>query len=333
MAVTRKVRHMNEDGTIVEADIGALAENVKEDAQRRFVSDTEKEKWNGHVAADGGDISETNITLEEQAADTKYPAMPTGAKKSKTTGGIFKRWLESLKTDKVDVSGGDISDTKIASVTTSTASYPVPAAGDTGKVFLGKIVKFFDDIRNAATGACFIGQIVNNCVSTDTNKPLSAAQGKYLMDLYTGLNTKTMIYGAGANIANNHTIALTDTIYTIPLEILDDNSFLSLDHGILTVKKTGWYFVRFNPVVLETNTFANYHDFRIYINEDLATIATNNNPGSTVGNYNSYVLSDFVYLTTGTKISVRCLLGQPCTVTNSHIRIVLMQTCENNILN
>lgn len=192
MAVTRKIWQMDEHGNITEADIGALAENVKESTQRRFVSDTEKEKWNGQVAANGGDISETNITLEEQAAGTKYPAMPDDAKKSKTTGGIFKRWLESLKTDKVDVSGGDISNTKMASVTASTASYPVPAAGDTGKVFMGKIIKFFTDIRNAATGACFIGQIVNNCTSSDTNKPLSAAQGKYLMDLYTGLNTNKL---------------------------------------------------------------------------------------------------------------------------------------------
>lgn len=44
--ITRKVRHKNEDGTVVEADIGALAKNVEEDEQHRFVSDEEKKKWN-----------------------------------------------------------------------------------------------------------------------------------------------------------------------------------------------------------------------------------------------------------------------------------------------
>ena len=55
---------------------------------------------------------------------------------------------------------------------------------------MGKVKKFFEDIRNAATGACYIGQIVNNCVTNNAKLPLSAAQGKVLMDLYTVLNTK-----------------------------------------------------------------------------------------------------------------------------------------------
>ncbi len=38
---------MNADGTIVEVDIGALAQNVMQDANHRFVSDTEKAAWNG----------------------------------------------------------------------------------------------------------------------------------------------------------------------------------------------------------------------------------------------------------------------------------------------
>lgn len=45
MPVTRKIRHKDETGTITEADIGALAENVVEDAQHRFVTDIEKAEW------------------------------------------------------------------------------------------------------------------------------------------------------------------------------------------------------------------------------------------------------------------------------------------------
>ena len=40
------------------------------------------------------------------------------------------------------------------------------------------------------TGVCLLGQIVNNCVTDNAKLPLSAAQGKVLMDLYNVLNTK-----------------------------------------------------------------------------------------------------------------------------------------------
>lgn len=92
---------------------------------------------------------------------------------------------------KADASGGDISETVITSTETSQAEYPVPAAGDSAKTVLGKVQKFFADIRNWMTGVCLLGQIVNNCVTDNAKLPLSAAQGKVLMDLYNVLNTNT----------------------------------------------------------------------------------------------------------------------------------------------
>ena len=77
---------------------------------------------------------------------------------------------------KADASGGDISETVITTVKASQAEYPVPAAGDSAKTVLGKVQKFFADIRNWMKGVCLLG--------------LSAAQGKVLMDLYNVLNTK-----------------------------------------------------------------------------------------------------------------------------------------------
>ena len=46
------------------------------------------------------------------------------------------------------------------------------------------------------TGVCLLGQIVNNCVTNNAKLPLSAAQGKVLMDLYNVLNTnqQNMLY-------------------------------------------------------------------------------------------------------------------------------------------
>ena len=54
----------------------------------------------------------------------------------------------------------------------------------------GKLFTILSNIKAAFKGACLIGQIVNNCVTNNAKLPLSAAQGKVLMDLYTVLNTK-----------------------------------------------------------------------------------------------------------------------------------------------
>ena len=53
----------------------------------------------------------------------------------------------------------------------------------------GKLSTTFSNIKAAFKGACLIGQIVNNCVTNNAKLPLSAAQGKALMDLYTVLNS------------------------------------------------------------------------------------------------------------------------------------------------
>lgn len=55
---------------------------------------------------------------------------------------------------------GDASDAKVESSTASPASYPIPAAGDTLKVILGKIIKFFTDIKAAITGLSVSGQTI-----------------------------------------------------------------------------------------------------------------------------------------------------------------------------
>lgn len=54
---------------------------------------------------------------------------------------------------KVDLNGGDLSDTKGNTFTPSTASYPVISAGETFKVMCGKIVKFCADIVKTFTKA------------------------------------------------------------------------------------------------------------------------------------------------------------------------------------
>ena len=133
--------------------------------------------------------------------------------------------------NKPDASGGDISDTVITSAEEPTAEYPVPAAGDSTKVFLGKTRKFFSDIKNWMTGVCLLGQIVNNCVTDNAKLPLSAAQGKVLMDLYNVLNTKATTFVGSAH--RLHIRSGDNGLKNIYLDVYDGNgkgssiSFLS----------------------------------------------------------------------------------------------------------
>lgn len=57
------------------------------------------------------------------------------------------------------------------------------------------LVKFLRNVKAGFKLVSFVGDIVNNCVTDNANLPLSAAQGKKLMDLYTVLNTKNDNYG------------------------------------------------------------------------------------------------------------------------------------------
>ena len=44
MTVIKRMKHKKKDGSIIEADIGALAKNVEQDEDHRFVTDNEKKK-------------------------------------------------------------------------------------------------------------------------------------------------------------------------------------------------------------------------------------------------------------------------------------------------
>ena len=97
--------------------------------------------------------------------------------------------IDAALKKKAESSGGDISEMTVKTLDNITTDFPVPVAGEKPKTFLGKVKKFFEDTKNWMTGVCLIGSIVNNCVTDNAKLPLSAAQGKALMDLYTVLNT------------------------------------------------------------------------------------------------------------------------------------------------
>lgn len=67
----------------------------------------------------------------------------------------------------------------------------------------GKLSTTISNIKAAFKGACLIGQIVNNCVTDNAKLPLSAAQGKELMDLYTVLNSNLAVKDVTAHFYKN----------------------------------------------------------------------------------------------------------------------------------
>lgn len=72
----------------------------------------------------------------------------------------------------------------------------------------GKLSTIVSNVKAAFKGACLIGQIVNNCVTNNAKLPLSAAQGKALMDLYTQLNSD--LGGKATVISFNYSGGNTD---------------------------------------------------------------------------------------------------------------------------
>ena len=146
-------------------------ECVKE-LQEKLVSNLKSLAFKDKV----GDDDITAVAANKVTQDSKH-RMITDAERSTWNG-------------KADASGGDVSEMAVKTLETITTEFPVPVAGECTKTFLGKVKKFFEDTKNWMTGVCLIGQIVNNCVTNNAKLPLSAAQGKVLMDLYTVLNTK-----------------------------------------------------------------------------------------------------------------------------------------------
>lgn len=167
------------------------------------------------VTGTGGSISGTKTAVEEPTSATdKYPEIPASGGTTKTVLGWLARWVKSLKADKVDVSGGDIKDTKVSEFTASTTQWPVPAAGEAPKTLWGKVKKFFEDFKNWSAGVCLLAQLVSNTTTNNANLPASAAAVYQLAQAMLGYAPKAhassaTTYGAG-NASNFGHVKLSD---------------------------------------------------------------------------------------------------------------------------
>ena len=77
---------------------------------------------------------------------------------------------------------------------TGDTSVPAASAAIEEMKSKSKLGVLLSNIKAAFKGACLIGHIVNNCVTDRSDLPLSAAQGKALMDAVNVLNTKVGSY-------------------------------------------------------------------------------------------------------------------------------------------
>ena len=76
----------------------------------------------------------------------------------------------------------EMDDLTLNSITTSSASFPIPAIGETGKVLFGKIVKWFSDMSALVASKFDAANVVNNLTTTSSGYALDARQGKALND-------------------------------------------------------------------------------------------------------------------------------------------------------
>lgn len=113
----------------------------------------------------------------------------------------FKKPDESDFYDVQDQNGNwDIADQELEKLNNPTfedytgdTSVPAASAAIEELRSKSKLGVLLSNIKAAFKGACLIGHIVNNCVTDRSDLPLSAAQGKALMDAVNVLNTKTKL--------------------------------------------------------------------------------------------------------------------------------------------
>lgn len=90
MSVTRELLRIV-GGKKERVNIGALAQNVKEDENHRFVTDEEKESWNEKLSKDG-DVAESTVSILEETLEA-FPK-PKAGEKQKTLWGKVKKWQQ-----------------------------------------------------------------------------------------------------------------------------------------------------------------------------------------------------------------------------------------------
>lgn len=154
----------------------------------------------------------------------------------------FKKPDESDFYDIQDQNGNwDIADQELEKLNNPTfedytgdTSVPAASAAIEELRSKSKLGVLLSNIKAAFKGACLIGHIVNNCVTDNPNLPLSAAQGKALMDAVNVLNTKGKIYYASGSKNAEYKVETGLVEVTVPA-----GKYLVLAANSVTTPNTG----------------------------------------------------------------------------------------------
>lgn len=154
----------------------------------------------------------------------------------------FKKPDESDFYDVQDQNGNwDIADQELEKLNNPTfedytgdTSVPAASAAIEELRSKSKLGVLLSNIKAAFKGACLIGHIVNNCVTDNPNLPLSAAQGKALMDAVNVLNTKGKIYYASGSKNAEYKVETGLVEVTVPA-----GKYLVLAANSVTTPNTG----------------------------------------------------------------------------------------------
>lgn len=174
------------------------AKDVTPDAAHRFVTDTEKNDWNGKVSASGGDISETVIGALE-TIDTKYP-VPDAGEKVKSFFGKFITFMKNIKPLEADITvyvattGSDIAGdgSKTApfkTITYALSKIPKTLNGCTASVVVASGIYAEGIIIRGYSGNLKLllsGNITVNCIEVDNSKIVCESFNGEIYTITTG---------------------------------------------------------------------------------------------------------------------------------------------------
>lgn len=116
------------------------------------------------------------------------------------------------------------------SITTSAASFPVPAVGETGKVLWGKVVKWFSDMAALVATKFNTANVVNNLTTTSSGYALDARQGKALNDFLSTKNG-TLTVNTSLGTVQGNEVHRSGNVITIMFRTFSTGNGVTIPSG------------------------------------------------------------------------------------------------------
>jgi len=160
-----------------------------------------------YVYADGSTITKfiemtLNVVIGSAANVTTYINPNSLIKREEFETELYK---------KVDILGGDISDTVITAASVVADEFPDVDSEEKPKTFMAKTKKFFADFKEFKNAIITVSRLANNGQVTEAGFALDARYGKTLYDLYSELYSDLVVGSLGTFLqVKNFKIAWVD---------------------------------------------------------------------------------------------------------------------------